>query len=61
MASIHPVARNFVHYGAFAPTVDRALRDAGWRRIEVEQLDHVPDALREHAARVALLDLGALQ
>ncbi len=61
MASIHPVARNFVHYGAFAPTVDRALRDAGWRRIEVEQLDHVPDALREHAARVALLDLGAGQ
>ena len=61
MASVHPVARDFVHYGAFAPSVDKALRDAGWRRVEVEQLDNVPEALRRHDAHVALLDLGAGQ
>ncbi len=62
MASVlPPSARDFVHYGAFAPSVDKALRDAGWRRIEVEQLEHVPDALHKHDAHVALLDLGAGQ
>lgn len=61
MATMHPVVRDFIHCGAFAPSVDRALRDAGWRRIEVEQLEHVPEALKRCHAHVALLDLGAGQ
>ncbi len=60
MANVQEL-RSFVHWGTFAPAVDRALSAAGWQRIEVDTLDQVPQALKQYRSHVIMFDMVTSQ